>query len=495
MSGDARSLQNCCGADKVPGGFDSHTPPPLSEILSQIPSVSELLNCPDMKELWDRFGEGILKSELRLAIEEVRTKIRSGGSNTIPDAANMADLLRRRLIRFTSPRGRYAINATGILLHTGLGRSPLCKEALLALSGMGTYSVLQADLASGKRSLREEKIERMLMELTGCEAATVVNNNAAATMLVLNTIAPGKRVILSCGQLIEIGGQFRIPDVMAKSSVILHAVGTTNRTHLHDYERAIDDNTGALLHVHTSNYRIRGFASTPDIRELCELGKKYRIPVIDDIGSGALIPLSSFGITDEPLVADSVRAGTDVMCFSGDKLICGPQAGIICGKRKIIEQIRKNSLARMFRVCKLTIAALEATLLHFVNGTHITALPFYRMLLMPIETLELRARKLAQLIGEMKGMSAEIIDDVSYVGSGSLPDEGVPTKVVRIRLDKALSGIGCIEAMSAKLRLGVPSVFCRVKEDALYCDMRTLFDGEEQDIAEGIRSLLKDVHS
>ena len=493
MSGDARSLQNCCGADKVPGGFESHTPPPFFEIIRQIPAISDLLDRLDVKELWDRFGEGILKSELRLAIEEVRTGILSGSSNKIPDTASMVDLLRQRLIRFTSPRGRYTINATGILLHTGLGRSPLCKEALEALNGMGTYSLLQADLASGKRSLREEKIERMLIGLTGCEAATVVNNNAAATMLVLNTIAPGKRVIVSCGQLIEIGGEFRIPDVMAKSSVILHIVGTTNRTHLHDYERAIDDNTGALLHVHTSNYRVRGFAGTPDIRELCELGNKYHIPVIDDIGSGALVPLSGFGITDEPLVADSVRAGTDVMCFSGDKLICGPQAGIICGKRKIIEQIRKNSFARMFRVCKLTIAALEATLLHFVNNTYITALPFYRMLLTPIETVDLRARTLAQLIGEMKGVSAEIIDDVSYVGSGSLPDEGIPTKVVRIRSDKALHGMGSIKKMSINLRLGVPSVFCRVKEDMLYCDMRTLFDGEELEIAESIRLLLKNV--
>ncbi|MBI4763212.1 MAG: L-seryl-tRNA(Sec) selenium transferase [Deltaproteobacteria bacterium] len=464
-------------------------------MLRQIPSVSELLDSPEVKELWERFGEGILKSELRLALEEVRTKIRSGRSKAVPDAAQMADQLRQRLIRFTSPRGRYAINAAGILLHTGLGRSPLCAEALLALNGMGNYSVLQADLASGKRSLREEKIERMMMELTGCEAATVVNNNAAATMLVLNTIAPGKRVILSHGQLIEIGGEFRIPDVMAKSSVILQAVGTTNRTHLHDYERAIDDNTGALLHVHTSNYRVRGFASTPGIRELCELGRKYHLPVIDDLGSGALIPLSSLGLTSEPLVADSVREGTDVMCFSGDKLICGPQAGIICGKRKIIEQIRKNSYARMFRVCKMTIAALEATLLHFINGTYRTALPFYRMLLTPIETLELRARTLTRLISDLKSLSAEIIDDVSYVGSGSLPDEGIPTKVVRIRLDKTLSGIRGVEELSVRLRMGVPSVFGRVKEDAFYFDMRTLFEGEEQEIAESLRSLLKDVHS
>jgi L-seryl-tRNA(Ser) seleniumtransferase len=217
--------------------------------------------------------------------------------------------------------------------------------------------------------------------------------------------------------------------------------------------------------------------------------------VIDDLGSGALIPLSSFGITSEPLVADSVRAGTDVMCFSGDKLICGPQAGIICGKKKIIQQIRKNSYARMFRVCKMTLAALEATLLHFINDTYRTALPFYRMLLTPMETLELRARTLTGLIEDLQSLSAEIMDDVSYIGSGSLPDEGIPTRVVRIRLDKTLSGVGGIEELSIRLRMGIPSVFGRVKEDALFFDMRTLFEGEEQEIADSLRSALKDVHS
>ena len=494
MSGDTRGLQNCCGADEVLGGFDSHTPPPLSETLRQIPSVTALLGRADVKELGERHGQGILKQELRITLEELRAGLRDGDDKNIPDAENIAGLLRRRLSRFTSPEGRYAINATGILLHTGLGRSPLCKEAIEALSGMGTYSVLQADLASGKRSLREEKVERMLIELTGCEAATVANNNAAATMLVLNTLAAGKRVILSRGQLIEIGGEFRLPDVMVKSDVILHEIGTTNRTHLLDYERAIDENTGALLHVHTSNYRVRGFAGTPDIRQLCDLGKKRGIPVIDDIGSGALVPLSGFGITDEPLVADSVRSGADVVCFSGDKLICGPQAGIICGKRKFIELIRKNPFARMFRVCKLTLAALEATLLHFINGTHVAAIPFYRMLQTPMEILAARAQTLAGMINEMKGVGAKVADDLSYVGSGSLPDEGIPSKVVRARLDNALSATGGVEGMSTQLRLAAPSVFCRVHGDSLCFDMRTLFDGQQFEIAESMRSILKDAH-
>jgi L-seryl-tRNA(Ser) seleniumtransferase len=356
---------------------------------------------------------------------------------------------------------------------------------------MGSYSLLQADLASGKRSLREEKIERMLIQLTGCEAATVVNNNAAATMLILNTLAAGKKVILSRGQLIEIGGEFRMPDVMARSSVIMQEIGTTNRTHLKDYEKAIDENTGALLHVHTSNFRVRGFSGTPDIKELCGLAKKYNLPVIDDLGSGALVPLSRYGITDEPLVSDSIKAGSSVICFSGDKLINGPQAGIICGKKEFIQNIRKNPFARMFRVCKLTLAALEATLVHFVNGTQGEALPFYKMLTISVQNLEKRAKLLADLTGKVKGVKAKIIDDVSYVGSGSLPDEGIPTKVVCVSFDNANGSKKSIEEIAICLRLNVPSVFCRVKDDALYFDMRTLFDKEEREIADALSSVMK----
>lgn len=490
MPGDIRSLQNCRGADKVPGGFDSHTPPPGSEILRQIPSVSELLESGEIRDLCMRYGEGILKSELRIFLEEMRRKIRSGETKEAMKTAELISALALRLERFASSKGRYAINATGILLHTGLGRSPLCKEAIEAISGMGAYSILQTDISSGKRSLREEKIERMLIELTGCEAATVVNNNAAATMLVLNTIAAGKRVVISRGQLIEIGGEFRMPDVMERSSVILHEVGTTNRTHLRDYERAIGADTGALLHVHTSNYRVRGFAGVPDIGQLCDLGRKRNIPVIDDLGSGALIELSAFHLANEPLISDSIRAQVAAACFSGDKLICGPQSGIICGKRDIIERIRKNPFARMFRVCKLTLAALEATLIHFINGTYAEAIPFYRMLRTPVDKLDQRARSLKQAIDASEGIRTDIADDTSYVGSGSLPDEGIPTRVVRVRIAKPLAGRVSADQLAEGLRNGIPSVFCRIQNDALHFDMRTIFDGEEARIADSIRSVL-----
>jgi L-seryl-tRNA(Ser) seleniumtransferase len=448
-----------------------------------ISSVSDLLADPEISVISGRFGEALVKSELRVMLDELRAGIRTGDLKDVPCTVDLAGQLMSRLIRFASPEGRRAINASGILLHTGLGRSPLCGEAIEALSGMGRYSLLQLDTASGKRSLREEKIERMLVELTGCEAATVVNNNAAATMLVLNTLAAGKNVILSRGQLIEIGGEFRMPDVMARSSVILREVGTTNRTHLHDYERAIDGETGALLHVHTSNYRVRGFSGTPGIDELSALGMKYNLPVIDDIGSGALVRLSSFGITDEPLLARSVAAGCDAVMFSGDKLICGPQAGIICGKKKVIERIRKNPFMRMFRVSKLTAAALEATLIHFINGTYGESFPFYRMLSYPPETLKARADVFLNGIKDVVGIKAVTVDDISYVGSGSLPDEGIPTKAVRVSFIDGRSGGKGLESVSSALRNGIPSVLARVQDDAIYFDMRTLFDGEEKEAA------------
>lgn len=490
MSGDIRSLQNCSGAGKAPGGSDSHTPPPSTELFRQIPSVSEMLENSQIKGLCEYFGEELVKLELRRVLEDLRVNIRNNSLNDMPDIARLIFLLRQRLECFTSA-GRHVINATGILLHTGLGRAPLCKEAVEALTVMGKYSLLQADPASGKRSLRDEKVEQMLISLTGCEAATVVNNNAAATMLVLNTLAAGKSVIISRGQLIEIGGEFRMPDVFERSSVILHEVGTTNRTHLRDYEQAIGQDTGALLHVHTSNYRVRGFAGTPDVFELCDLGRKYSIPVIDDLGSGALVKLSKFGIPDEPLVQDSISAGTDVVCFSADKLISGPQAGIICGKKALIDNIRKNPFARMFRVCKLTLAALEATLIHFINGTYIGAIPFYQMLAVSNKTLEARAKFILRELNSITGIKVSVIDDVSYIGSGALPDEGIPSKVVRISFNKFPEGISSIDEISAMLRLGVPTVFCRIQDNSLYIDTRTLFENEEIDIVKKIGNILK----
>jgi len=454
---------------------------PANELLRAIPSVGEVLASAGVKELCEEFGAGVVKMELRGLLEDIRGEIR-GGKRAEVDEERLAGELRARLVRLTSPVGRRAINATGIMLHTGLGRSPLCREAVAAVAGGCNYSVLQASLESGDRSLREEKIQRMLVELVGCEAATIVNNNAAATMLILNTMAKGKEVIISRGQLIEIGGSFRMTEVMGQSGAVLREVGTTNRTHLRDYEQAINENTGAIIHVHTSNYRIRGFTGTPEVKELCELGRRRSIPVMDDLGSGAIVPLKEFGISDEPLVRDSIAAGSEVVCFSGDKLICGPQAGIICGKKGWIEKIRKNPFARMFRVCKLTLAGMEATLPHFLNGTFREGIPFYRMLARKVEDLAKDAERVVEGLKGIEGLSAGIGDDVAYVGSGSIPDEGVASRVVRIAHQKIAA-----DEVGRRLRMGIPSVFGRLQDRQVVLDMRTLLAGEVEMVVEAVK--------
>jgi L-seryl-tRNA(Ser) seleniumtransferase len=454
------------------------------DLLRTIPSVTEVLASEPGRELTREFGHGLVTFELRALLDDLRRDIRGGAIQSMLSLEHLGDALRLRLARLGRASGRRAINATGILLHTGLGRAPLCREAIDAMAACDGYSVLQASLESGDRSLREAALQRMLIELTGCEAATVVNNNAAATMLILNTLAAGKEVVISRGQLIEIGGSFRMTDVMAQSSAVLREVGTTNRTHLRDYESAINERTGAIIHVHTSNYRIRGFASTPEVAELVELGRRRNIPVIDDLGSGALVPLREFGLSDEPLVRDSVAAGIDAACFSGDKLICGPQSGIICGRAAAIERIRKNPFARMFRVGKLTLAALQATLIHFLNAPAWREnLPLYRMLARPVEQLSAQARRLAESIGSLPQLSVSIADDAAYIGSGANPDEAVASKVVRLKHAQIPA-----DELGRRLRMGLPSVFGRLQDRALVLDMRTVQEGELPLLIDAVRS-------
>jgi L-seryl-tRNA(Ser) seleniumtransferase len=317
--------------------------------------------------------------------------------------------------------------------------------------------------------LREEKLEVLLRHLTGCEAATVVNNNAAASMLVLQELCAGREVIVSRGQLIEIGGAFRIPEVLRQSGATMVEVGTTNRTHLRDYAAAITPATGALLHVHTSNYRIRGFAGTPGIGELCALGRERSLPVIDDLGSGALVPLTEFGLDPEPLVSESLAAGATAVCFSGDKLICGPQAGLICGTAAVIDRIRRNPFARMFRVCKLTLAALETTLTHFVDGSYRERLPFYRLLATPPAVLARRARALRRRLPAALAATVRIEAGESFVGSGSIPDTGIPTRVLVVPAPPRQAA-----HLATALRTGTPAIFCRIHDDALCFDLRTV---------------------
>jgi L-seryl-tRNA(Ser) seleniumtransferase len=379
-----------------------------------------------------------------------------------------------------SPSLTKAINATGVILHTGLGRAVLPKEAQSYIKDViEGYCTLATDIETGQRGHRDIHLNDLLCELTGAEAANVVNNNAAATMLILNTLAKGREVIVSRGQLVEIGGSFRMPEVMEASGAVLREVGTTNKTHLRDYSAAISEETGAMMRVHHSNYRIMGFAEEP----------KHKIPLIDDLGSGALVDLKEFGIESEPLVQRSIRAGVDVACFSGDKLIGGPQAGIIVGKASIIQRIRKNPLSRALRVGKLTIAGMEVTLRLFLSRDKLPdSHPVYRMFSLSPKEVEKRAQK---VVKELRAQIADkteisIIDGGSQVGSGSVPVETIPTKLLRIK-----PASGSPENLAGKLRHYKPPIFTRIQKDAVLFDFRTIQEDEDTVVLEALLELMK----
>jgi L-seryl-tRNA(Ser) seleniumtransferase len=399
--------------------------------------------------------------------------------------ARVASFLERKI----SPKLRKAINATGVLMHSGLGRAVLSEAAGDALAEVWPgYSTLALDLDTGRRGQRDAAVASLLCELTGAEAAAIVNNNAAATVLILNTLAKEKEVIVSRGQLVEIGGSFRLPDVMKTSGAILKEVGTTNKTHLRDYEEAIGENTGAILHVHHSNYRIVGFSEEPEIEDLTELGRKRGIPVIDDLGSGALVDLKAYGLQTEPLVQRSIRAGVACACFSGDKLIGGPQSGLIVGRAQYIQPIKKNPLVRAFRCGKLTLAAMEATLKLFLvpeklNECH----PVYRMLSWSQDELLKRARRAANQLKKMRlsGVQIAVVDGESQVGSGSVPVETISTKLLSLQ-----SAALAPDDLAKKLRYQEPAVFTRIHKDAVLFDFRTIQPDEDHLVVEAVRRLL-----
>ena len=458
------------------------------ELLRKIPSISKFIESPQGKKLCRKYGDGFTKYTIKKQLDKLRSGILDGKLQEVPSLKELSATVEKEVLRMTTPEGRKAVNATGILLHTALGRAPYADNARDALSIFNGYLILQVGLEDGKRCKRDGNIEGMLCELTGCEAATVVNNNAEATMLVLNTLSKSKEAVISRGQLVEIGGSFRIPDVMKQSGAKMHEIGTTNRTHLKDYTSAVNDKTGAIVHVHTSNYRVRGFSGTPDIKEICELRKKEfpDIPVVDDVGSGALVPLSEFGLSDEPLVKDSIQAGTDIACFSGDKLISGSQCGIICGKKELVEKIRKNAFARMFRVDKMTLAVLESTLIHFINGTYRKNIPFYRMLGETLTVLEKRAKKIGKSLKGISGIKTEVIDGAACVGSGSIPDEDIPDKVLKVSFnDESVK----LEKIACELRNNIPSIFARISDNSLQFSMRTLLPGDDEILTKALPEL------
>ena len=457
--------------------------------LRKLPSVSSFLGSAAGNALSKRYGEGLLKFALRRELERLRAEIKGNGRKGVPKDSELAQVLEDSLERICSPSARSAVNATGTLLHTNLGRAALGKEAREAVEASCGFGVVQVNLADNSRSKRDETIVALLKELTSCEAATVVNNNAAATFMILNVLASGREVVLSRGQMVEIGGSFRMPDVMEQSGAILREVGTTNRTHLYDYERAITESTAALLYVEPSNYAVEGFSSTPSLAELCELGRNRDIPVIADLGSGALVSMTRYGVKDTLTITAALKAGAAITCSSGDKLIGGPQAGVICGNSAIVGRIRKSPFARMFRVDKLTLAGLEATLAQFVAGSFESSIPLYQMLSCDVEDLEKRAKDLVTGLGTTKGSTIEICDSTAYVGGGTLPREALASKAVAISSNKGVDSFA--ENVAKKLRLGFPPIFCRIQDEKIIFDMRSLLEGDLELLVQSIPPVIK----
>jgi L-seryl-tRNA(Ser) seleniumtransferase len=452
----------------------------------QLPSVSEVLQVPTVAALAESHAHELIVAAIRQELTALREGLSRGealdGRTSIED---LADRVRQRLGRELRPKLRPVLNATGIVLHTNLGRAPIAEEAAhAAYEAAHGYLNLELELETGKRSSRPLAIREWVCRLTGAESATAVNNNAAATVIALRAMAQGKEVIISRGQLIEIGGSFRIPEIMGVSGAILREVGTTNITRLSDYEKAIGPTTGALLRVHSSNYRISGFTESVPLEELVALGRKRSLPVIDDIGSGALLDFGRFGFQGEPVARDSIRVGADLVLFSGDKLLGGPQAGILAGRAELIQKIEKDPLVRAFRLDKMTLAALEATLrLYLHEERALGEVPVLRMLGMPLAELRQRAETLAERLCGVPGLAVVAVrEDIAYVGGGSLPDQALKTHVVELQAH------GLSDAdLAYRLRTGLPAVMGRVRDGRLVLDLRTIFPEQEASLIEAVR--------
>ena len=465
-------------------------------LLRQLPKMDELMLFLEKNRNLGGTAPAIVKSICRMEVDKLRAHILDlekegeAPSTTIEAVADRVTQSVRALRRY---RLRRVVNATGVVLHTNLGRSPLCREAVERVVEVSRgYSNLEFDLLRGERGLRYDHIRDLLCLLTGAEDALVVNNNAAAVLLVLNSLAEGKEAIVSRGELIEIGGEFRIPDVMEKSGGRLREVGTTNRTRLKDYETAIGPETGLILKVHTSNFKIIGFTEEVSATELAALGKKYAIPVMDDLGSGCLIDLERYGLSREPTVSLVLESGVDVVTFSGDKLLGGPQAGLILGKRTIIERIRRNPLNRALRIDKLTLAALEGTMMQYLNSHGcMTELPALKALTEDAAAVRARARRIKSQFERL--LDARLIVSLqagdAMAGGGSLPGEKIPTTLVGLRMDGLSSG-----ALESRLRgLDVP-IIARIEAESVLLDARTILDDELPVLRDGLHRILCDLH-
>ncbi|HCO74603.1 MAG TPA: L-seryl-tRNA(Sec) selenium transferase [Clostridium sp.] len=456
------------------------------ELLRELPKIDELLKLQSVNKLIEENSRTIVLESLREAIEFYRNGILKGNVDSL-NTEQVLDFAVHTLESKNKMHLERVINATGTVIHTNLGRSLLGRKAIEnVITVAGSYNNLEYDIESGKRGSRYSHIEEIIKKVTGAEAAMVVNNNAAAIMLVLDTLAKEKEVIVSRGELVEIGGSFRIPEVMKFSGAKLVEIGTTNRTHLYDYENNIRENTGVLLKVHTSNFKVLGFTEGVSLEQLVELGEKHEIPVVEDIGSGVLIDFGKYGFTYEPTVQDSIKKGIDVVTFSGDKMLGGPQAGIIVGKKKYIDRMKKNQLTRALRVDKMTLAALEGTLKYYIDEKEaIDNIPSLNMILMPKEEVKKKCMLLKRkLQSKTQDFKFYIDKGESMVGGGSMPTEKIETYVVKVTSEKFSP-----EDMEKKLRLGETPLIARVYNDELVLDGRTLFKEDFDEIVECFKAI------
>ncbi len=450
--------------------------------LRALPKIDELAMA--LEDISAAYGRVLVTECAREEIQALRAALLAGEDRAV-DKESVLAAVRSRVRAETSPSLRPVINATGVVLHTNLGRAVLSEEAAYeAYRVARSYNTLEYDVENGERGSRYSHVEGLIKRLTGCEAALVVNNNAAAVLLILSAMAKGREVVVSRGELVEIGGSFRVPEIMEQSGGTLREVGATNKTHLYDYERAVNENTAALLKVHTSNFRIIGFTEEVSLTDMCRLGREKGVPVIYDLGSGLMSDLQV--AREEPKVLDCVRAGVDVLCFSGDKLLGGPQAGIITGKKEYIEKMRKHPLTRAFRVDKMTLAALEVTLRQYLYPTKTASIPTVEMLSATGDILSGRARELRLILKRIQGVEATVTADFSEVGGGSVPGQLIKTAAVVLAVE-GLSPAGLERA----LRLSDTPVITRISHDRVILDMRTVFDHQLEEIGEAVRLIAR----
>lgn len=464
------------------------TPSDKHRSLKHLPGVDRLLELVKKEGRFLDIPRSVVLDSLRKALESKRKDILTDIETS---TTNDAILLKAGIFvkEKTRPKLVNIINATGVVLHTNLGRALLCEDALENIRRVAqSYSNLELRIETGKRGIRYEAIDELICELTGAQSAIAVNNNAGAVLLALNTIAKDTQVVVSRGELVEIGGSFRIPDVMSKSGCILKEVGTTNRTHLRDYENAVSDNTGLFLKVHASNYKIQGFTANVALKDLVTLGKEKKIPVMEDLGSGTLIDFSKYGLPAEPTIADSVCSGADVVTFSGDKLLGGPQTGIIVGQKETIDQIKKNPLTRALRIDKLTLAALESTLkLYRDEEKAIQKIPTLRMLTMPFKDICKKADRLFKTIKEDIGTLADIdiADMNSRPGGGSFPELDLATRCIVIQPENM-----SVSKLEIKMRLSTPAIIGRIEDNKYILDPRTIQTKQRHIISSTLAKIL-----